>query len=453
MINQTFNKIKYFSLEMIILIAIGIFYFTLPSLLKQSWFSVVVWIREAIHSGDGAKLFLASTSLNFTYAILSFTTYVWSLIFVKFFFSKKEASTKRLYVMLIYLLVRFISYQLGYPVEHMLDYLSMIVILLLTKYANMKLNNINAEVVISLQVIIGLQWINTMPVMSDFYIGYTELPVSIKIAGAYLDNTVIQNMISLAFMAPLLLSASMTSMRIRANNKMVAVLEENVQKAKELKDAQTKIMENRVYKEVNAMAHDLKTPLVTIRGLNSMLMLSKDMNKLIPYSERIELAVEKMSELISSFLYGSHRQKITSGELLNYVRAQVPIDSDLLDFDFSNVNEELILWGNKIRLSRAVINLIENAIIATSHQEHKKVSLTCIKDKTDILITIQDNGKGILQEDLDHLFDIGYSKVGSTGLGLPFAKQIIEEHNGEIRIESEVGTGTRVIIKIPMYNQ
>lgn len=453
MLNRNFNKTKYFSLEVLILILIGIFYLTLPNLLKQSWFSVVVWIREAIHSGDGAKLFLASTSVNFTYALLSFTTYLWSLLLVKFFFTNIGNSNRRLLIIATYLIIRIISRYLGYPVEVMLDFVSMIIILLLTKYANMNLDRISTEVIISLQVLIALQWTNTMPAMSAVFIGQTDLPVSIKISGAYLDNTLVQNMISLAFMVPLLLSATMTSMRIRANKRMLAIYEENMQRAKELKDAQTKIMENRVYKEVNAMAHDLKTPLVTIRGLNSMLMLSKDMNKLIPYSERIENAVEKMSELISGFLYGSHRQKITSGELINYVRAQVPIDNELINFDFTDINENLSICGNKIRLSRAIINIIENAIIATGNQDTRSISLNCVRVNNDIKITIMDNGKGVEYDKISHLFDIGYSGVGSTGLGLPFAKQILEEHDGSIHIESELGLGTSVIITVPIYEE
>lgn len=453
MLNTELSKKKYFSIEVAVLIVVGIFYLTLPNILKQSWFSVVVWIREAIHSGDGAKLFLASTSVNFTYALLSFTTYLWTLLFIKFFFNNRGESQQRILIIMIYMMIRVLSKQLGYPVELMLDIISMILIFFLTKYANMTLKSITTEIIISLQVLIAIQWINTMPAMSAFYVGRTDLPVSIKISGAYLDSTIIQNMISLAFMVPLILSATMTSMRIRANNRMVAILEENIQKAKELKDAQSKIMENRVYKEVNAMAHDLKTPLVTIRGLNSMLMLSKDMNKLIPYSERIENAVEKMSELISGFLYGSHRQKITSGELINYVRAQIPIDNESIDFEFAIVDENLKLCGNKIRLSRAIINIFENAIIATGNQDKKFIALNCIQKDEHIAITISDNGKGIDPNKINHLFDIGYSGVGSTGLGLPFAKQIIEEHHGTIHIESTLGIGTSVVIEIPLYTE
>jgi len=452
MINNK-RKNKYISLEVLILLLLLVFYLTLPSLLRQSWFSVVVWIREAIHSGDGAKLFLASVSLNFTYALLSFTAYFIGLLLIKFFFSNQKESMQRFMIIITYLMIRLISWSFKFPIEPMLDIITICIVIVLTRYARMSLKNINAEVIITLQIFIALQWMNTMPTMTSFYVGHTELPASIKIAGAYLDNAVIQNMISLAFMVPLLLSATMTSMRLRANNTMMTILEENVQKAKELKDAQTKIMENRVYKEVNAMAHDLKTPLVTIRGLNSMLMLSKDMSKLVPYTERIENAVEKMSELISGFLYGTHRQRLTLGELINYVRAQVPIDSDSISFDFTTEKEDVLICGNKIRLSRAIINIIENAIIATANRESRMVSLKCTSSQNEVLICIKDNGNGIETEHISQLFEIGFSGVGSTGLGLPFAKQIIEEHQGTITIDSELDHGTSVIINLPICTE
>jgi len=449
MINTIYKKTKYLSLEFLLLLILGLLYMTMPNLLRNSWFSVVVWIREAIHSGDGAKLFLASASVNFLYALLSFMAYFWSLLFIKFTFSNKNESTQRWLISVTYLIIRIISWRLKFPIEPALDIITIFITIILTSYARMSLKNINAEVVITLQIFIALQWTNTMPALSSFYIGHSELPASIKIAGAYLDNTFTQNIISLAFMIPLLLSATMTSMRFRANNMMMTILEENVQKAKELKDAQTKIMENRVYKEVNAMAHDLKTPLVTIRGLNSMLMLSKDMNKLIPYAERIDNAVEKMSELISGFLYGTHRRRISIAELIDYVRSQVPIDSDNINFKFIADNEENLICGNQIRLSRAIINIIENAIIATNTQNERNITLKTTLLDDNIIISIEDNGKGIDDDHINNLFDIGYSGVGSTGLGLPFAKQIIEEHEGTISISSELGLGTKVEIALP----
>lgn len=453
MINYYKLKIKKYPSGILLLLLITLFYLALPSFLRNNWFSVVVWIREAIHSGDGAKLFLASASLNFSYALLSSTVYFIAYLLVKFTFPEQSVTIKRLLITVAYMLIRLISWRLKIPFEPMLDLLTMLIIILLTKYARMTLKNMNAELVIALQIFIALQWMNTMPTLTSFYVGQTELPVSIKIAGAYLDSTFIQNMISLSFMLPLLLSATMTSMRFRANNTVMTILEENIQKANELKDAQTKIMENRVYKEVNAMAHDLKTPLVTIRGLNSMLMLSKDVNKLIPYTERIENAVEKMSELISGFLYGTHRQIISLGELINYVRAQVPIDNESIDFGFETENEDILIIGNQIRLSRAIINIIENAIIATTNQETRVVSLKCTLNQENVLICIKDNGKGIKEEDLSHLFDIGFSNVGSTGLGLPFAKQIIDEHQGNIIIDSKLGHGTSVTITLPIYTK
>lgn len=451
---KNISKFKLLSLEAIIVLLILLFYMALPGLLKPNWFSVVSSIREAIHTGDGAKLFLASVTLNLSNALLSFVAYVIALTIVKFFLHKEKTIVNRILIFALYFTIRLLSWLIfDTHIEPVLDLIIMTLLVVLTMYAKMTLKNVNAELIIALQIFIAIQWLNTMPALNSFQIGYTELPISIKLVGEYLNTSISQNIISLAFMIPLLLSATMTSMRFRSNNIMMDILKENVQKAKELKEAQAKIMENRVYKEVNAMAHDLKTPLVTIRGLNSMLMLSKDVNKLVPYTERIEGAVKKMGELISGFLYGSHREILTIKELMQYVRAQVPQDNDQISIHFNINQDDTPICGNKIRLSRAIINIIENAIIATTGQDKRNLVINSTSSNGILLITISDNGKGIEVDQLNHIFEIGYSGVGSTGLGLAFAKQIVEEHQGQINIDSTPGAGTQVKITLPVSQE
>ena len=214
-----------------------------------------------------------------------------------------------------------------------------------------------------------------------------------------------------------------------------------------------KVLENRVYQEVKSLVHDLKTPLVTIRGLNSLLLSSNGSDKLEEYSERIENSVTKMSEMISSFLYESSRQRLKAADLISYIRAQLPLEEDKIKF-FFNVEENLPdIYVNKIRIARAVINILENAIIVKCKHPYKRIIVEVKAAERGILIIVKDNGIGIKEIDLQSIWNVGYSTNNTSGLGLPFAKSIIEDNEGTIEIQSQLDIGTTVTIFLPCDNR
>jgi len=103
-------------------------------------------------------------------------------------------------------------------------------------------------------------------------------------------------------------------------------------------------------------------------------------------------------------------------------------------------------------IHRAVLNLILNAIDATSGRPDAKVSiaLLCTRDST--RIEIEDNGVGIPQSQLQTIFSLFESTKGNrgTGLGLPVSQKIIREHGGDISVSSVVDQGTSFTIRLPL---
>lgn len=130
---------------------------------------------------------------------------------------------------------------------------------------------------------------------------------------------------------------------------------------------------------------------------------------------------------------------------MKMVLAQVSIlvPKDMLEY--KNECEKKMLLGNKIRLSRAVINIITNAYNAVDKQ-YGKIKLHVMNQQGNIYIVIRDNGSGISSENMEHIWELGYSDSHSTGLGLAFTRQVIENHKGIIKIESVKGLYTKVII-------
>ena len=127
--------------------------------------------------------------------------------------------------------------------------------------------------------------------------------------------------------------------------------------------------------------------------------------------------------------------------VLAQVSIQVP--REILEYEIGC--PETVITGNKIRLSRAVINLITNAFNAVN-KETGKIRLTVEEQEEFVCITVADNGTGIEPRKIEHIWELGYSEKQSTGLGLPFVRQVIENHKGEVQVESEKGRYTKVII-------
>ncbi|OGO76556.1 MAG: hypothetical protein A2Y23_04680 [Clostridiales bacterium GWB2_37_7] len=193
----------------------------------------------------------------------------------------------------------------------------------------------------------------------------------------------------------------------------------------------------------------MKTPLVTIRGLNSLLAVSKDPDKLEEYSGRIDNSVGKMSEMISSFLYETSRQRLHTKDLISYIRAQLPLEDDSIKIDIKIEDMLPDIYVNKVRMARAVINILENAIVVPYKHSYKYIIFEVKPIQNGLYIIVQDNGIGIKEEDLLRIWEVGYSTNNTSGLGLPFAKQIIEDNEGTINILSQPDQGTVVTIFLP----
>ena len=430
---------------------------TIPLISKSYLFGIIVWIREAVNSGDSGNLVLASVSTNIFLTIYNTLLYISILLIIGQLKILKSFShiKNRFIFMLVFLFIKSIHQKwFMLPWEPLTDFLALFLITLLMIISKEQMAFLS-NVIVSMQVFFAMQWMNTMPVLSRFRVGTHDISASIKIAARYLESESILNTIGIAFLLPFFFSSAMAALLYRAYHKNIIVImeEENYQKASAQERMEAEVMDNRIYQEINALAHDLKTPLVTIRGLNSLLMLSKDLDKLCAYSKRIESAVEKMSEMISSFLYGKSRQVVDISVLIDYIRSQIPIEDESLRFCIEC--KELLppITVNKVRVSRAIINLIQNAIIAECAESEKKILIKLEREGLNVILKIIDNGMGIPSNELENIWEIGHSTNNTSGLGLPFAKQIIEENNGTITLESKYSIGTTVIVKLPIAKE
>ncbi|MFH0702627.1 MAG: ATP-binding protein [bacterium] len=118
------------------------------------------------------------------------------------------------------------------------------------------------------------------------------------------------------------------------------------------------------------------------------------------------------------------------------------------------IPEEIpILDLDKSEIKRVIINLINNAVTYT--QKGGVITIDAEKNENYVIIKVSDNGKGISESELETIFDRFFSKAKKfrkigTGLGLYLSKQIIEKHNGKIRVESKLGKGSAFYVSLPL---
>ncbi len=210
------------------------------------------------------------------------------------------------------------------------------------------------------------------------------------------------------------------------------------------------------------VAHEIRNPLNSIRGfiqyfqkklpleledyrytdlmLSEVDRLNRVISKLLAYSKPREprLAIRSPEEILD------HCLKLVEGEARE---AGVELVKNFYCDDMP-----LVLMDTD-QMTQVFLNILLNSIEATSRGGRIEVSQH-VDQSGKIFIVVEDSGEGIPKENLDKLFDPFFStKKKGTGLGLAIVKSIIEGHNGEIEVESEVGKGSRFIVALKIYNE
>ena len=111
-------------------------------------------------------------------------------------------------------------------------------------------------------------------------------------------------------------------------------------------------------------------------------------------------------------------------------------------------------FGSADQLRQVITNLLTNAI--DYHRPYGQVHLGSVTENGSAIVTVRDNGQGIAEGDLPHIFDRFYRTdparsraAGKSGLGLPICEAIVEAHGGKIEAASTVGTGTTFTVRLP----
>ena len=217
---------------------------------------------------------------------------------------------------------------------------------------------------------------------------------------------------------------------------------------------------------IGNVSHELGTPLTVIKGyleaiIDNMQDLDKKWQKPIrqmhQQSSRMENIVREL--LLLSSLETKHRPKPQDAFRLDQLLSEIRNDIQLIYKDKAHTfiidcDDSVQLLGDRAEIYSALSNLLSNAAKYTAANGEIAVSVS--QDSERLAIAVSDNGIGIDSHHLPRLTERFYrvdgsrsSETGGTGLGLAIVKHIIVRHDGELKIESEVGSGSKFICEFP----
>lgn len=210
------------------------------------------------------------------------------------------------------------------------------------------------------------------------------------------------------------------------------------------------------------VAHEIRNPLSSIRGFAQFLRHAlAERPKDREYAEIMVKEVDRMNKVVTDLLTFARPLKTELTftdfqELLEHVLRLVQADAQRRGVEIhKNISEDLPgidLDANQ--MTQCLLNLTLNALQVLDAGGNIEVGATMAADYSRLLIWVEDDGSGIPAEDLDKIFDPFFTtREQGTGLGLAIVHTIVENHNGEIRVESPVpekNKGTRFTISIPV---
>lgn len=294
----------------------------------------------------------------------------------------------------------------------------------------------------------GLQWLHIVPALSDYGFGAGSISRDIKMAALVLDAAPYLTHIAVASSAFTMGLAFVMSKFMVDHTQHLQVVEAQQRQERELLERRVDMLATRTAREVENLVHDLKTPLAGVQSLMRTMAERMDGELVRAPLLRTEQVIENMLRMISETLHPDSHRSLPARHLFDRLRVQFAGSGPRLRF---HIPEELpALRANTVRLTRAIANLIQNALETNIGQE-PPVTVKAGVFGERLRIRIRDYGAGMPQQTLQQVDTVGFTTKTSTGLGIPFATGIIVGgHDGDIHFISKQEIGTLVIIELPL---
>ena len=365
-----------------------------------------------------------------------------SLLFVYLLFEGKEGlsegdNNKVILILFGYMLITFISIFVDSIklIDFILD-ITFISALLYTSFYSIKYLFILYMFILLLAGITLPYWQSLLLAFLVVLI-YTGISISFKVP---LKDVLFQVvLIDFTFIAITLLGIY-SKKELKKQEEYIKKLEEEKPKAEVYK---------RLYRISAELAHEIRNPLASIHGAAQLLQEGYASERLIGIIQR---EVKRLDDLLKDFIQfasplNKNKERINLRQIIDeivetYKKRNLKIEV--------NVPDNIDIYANKKAFYSAISNIIKNATEWAS----SKVRITAKQKRNEILITVEDDGTGVKEDDREKIFDPFFTKkLDGSGLGLAIAKKFAIENQGYILVgDSELG-GAKFILSLPIKKQ
>jgi two-component system phosphate regulon sensor histidine kinase PhoR len=223
---------------------------------------------------------------------------------------------------------------------------------------------------------------------------------------------------------------------------------------------------------INNMTHEFKTPIATISLAVDALRNTKvqqDVTKMTYFSDIIKEENQRMNRQVETILKSAlmDRQEVELNlkPLHAHQIIQDVADNFMLRLEEKGGSLELkleaensLIEADEVHFSNLINNLMDNAVKYSKENVPPRITLTTTSNKKVFIIRMEDNGIGMNRETVKRIFEKFYRahtgnihNVKGFGLGLSYVKDIIDAHDGNIRVESVLGKGSCFTIEMPLH--
>ncbi|MDD3558468.1 MAG: ATP-binding protein [Melioribacteraceae bacterium] len=207
----------------------------------------------------------------------------------------------------------------------------------------------------------------------------------------------------------------------------------------------------------SGVAHEIRNPLNSISTIVQQLKKDfepkEDKEDYEKFVDVVYKEVQRINKTIESFLKLAkpkpvQRSKFNLAKFFNelFMQFEKEMKNKSIELKIENEYDDFVNWDYD-QMRQVMINLIKNASDAI--ESSGKINITCKKVDDKILLTVNDDGKGISPDKLDKIFNLYFTtKAEGTGIGLGIVQRIINEHGGIIKVSSQENIGTKFIIEL-----